>query len=140
MKTIKIIDLLIEVNKFNNGKCAILPKKIKWNTKFYYLKKDAIDGHCYYDNSSYKTFIAKIDDFTQLNDEVEIITEDKEIEKLENEIEFYSYSKYEELKNGVDKVLYILKAINLVENKISNLNNKINELIDKVNKLERGNE
>ena len=69
-----------------------------------------------------------------------LIEEDKEIEKLENKIEFYSYSKYEELKNDVDKVLYILKAINLVENKISNLNNKINELIDKVNKLERGNE
>lgn len=65
-----------------------------------------------------------------------VVEEDKEIEKLENEIEFYSYSKYEELKNDVDKILYILKAINLTENKINNLNNKLNEIIDKVNSLE----
>ena len=49
---------------------------------------------------------------------------------MENEHEFYSYAKYEENKNEIDKVLYILKAINLAEEKIGNLNNSVNEIID----------
>ena len=69
-----------------------------------------------------------------LNDEVKIVEEEKKIpEKLENEHEFYSYAEYEEKKNEIDKILYILKAINLVEEKIGNLNNSINEIIDYLN-------
>lgn len=62
---------------------------------------------------------------------LEILEEQKKIpEKLENEKEFYAYTRYEENKNEIDKVLYILKAINLAEEKIDNLNNSINSIID----------
>lgn len=66
-----------------------------------------------------------------LNDEVEILEEEKKIpEKMENESKFYSYEKFEEKENVVDKVLYILRAINLAEEKIDNLNDSVNEIID----------
>lgn len=59
------------------------------------------------------------------------LEEEKKIpEKLENEHKFYSYASYEGNKNEIDKVLYILKALNLAEEKIDNLNNSINSIID----------
>lgn len=67
--------------------------------------------------------------------EFEEIIENK-IEKAENEINFYDYASYDALKNKIDKILYILRAINLAETKINNLNNKINEIINKVNSME----
>lgn len=67
-----------------------------------------------------------------LNMNVEVI-EDKKIEKLENEKQFYSYRKYADIKNDIDKILYIIKGLNLTEEKIDNLNNKINEIIDYIN-------
>lgn len=120
----KIIDLL---NKIANGE--EMPKKIKFENYIYIWRDIQKEYFCEQINHSLESIIGEYL-FENLNLEVEIIEEDKEIEKLENEIEFYSYSKYEELKNDIDKVLYILKAINLVEDKISNLNNKINEIID----------
>lgn len=126
----KIIELL---NKIANGE--EVPKKIKYKiTKRTYNKEDK--DYTRDDGELGSYYLFQCINSLHLNDEIEII-EDKEIEKLENEIEFYSYSRYEELKNDIDKVLYILKAINLTENKINNLNNKLNELIDKVNSLEK---
>ena len=66
---------------------------------------------------------------------IEIVQEDYEITKLENEKAFYCYAKYEEYKHEMDKIIYILRGMNLTEEKIDNMNTKINELIDEVNKL-----
>ena len=122
----KIIDLL---NKIANGE---IPQKIRINRWLY-----THNGIDYTNERGEYLFNTYLETTTKdMNMEVEIIEEDKKIEKLENEIEFYSYSKYEELKKDVDKIIYILKAINLTENKINNLNNKLNEIIDKVNSLE----
>lgn len=123
-KTIKIIDILAGKEKTN---------KFKYNAGIF--ERENNGGYIDEDGDNLTEWI--LSDYSNIYDEVEIIEEDKKIEKLENEKEFYSYSKYKELKNDVDKILYILKAINLTENKISNLNNKLNEIIDKVNSLEK---
>ena len=119
----KIIDLL---NKIANGE--EVPKKIKYKGSIYtYLEQE---GNKIYQYEDYNA-VLDIQCFEKLNDEIEIIEEEKKIpEKMENEHEFYSYAKYEENKNEIDKVLYILKAINLAEEKIGNLNNSVNEIID----------
>lgn len=86
------------------------------------------------ENENYKYYLSEC--FLESNmfdKKIEIIEEKKIPEKLENEHEFYSYVKYEENKNEIDKVLYILKAINLTEEKIDNLNNSVNEIIDYLN-------
>ena len=57
------------------------------------------------------------------------------IQGLENEKEFYCYTEYEKYKNDIDKILYILKAINITEEKIDNLNNQINQLIKNQKKI-----
>lgn len=105
MKTIKIIDLFIKIK--NN--------EIKQGTKFKML------GHVYIYNNGY---IAKTDanetignfyiSQRMLNDEVEIIEEEKEIEKLD--------------ENNTNVLT------NIIENR-----KKINELIDAVNEIRRGN-
>lgn len=66
---------------------------------------------------------------------VETIEREKEIEEISNEHNFYSYSEYNERKNEIDKILYIVSAINSVNNRLSDTNIKINELIRRVNKL-----
>jgi len=119
----KVIDLL---NKIANGE--EVPKKIKYC--------DEMFGFTGY-NSASKNYNNELEDLfeildgSMLNDEVEILEEEKKIpEKLENEKEFYAYTRYEENKDEIDKFLYILKAINLAEEKIDNLNNSINSIID----------
>lgn len=114
MKTIKIIDLFIKIK--NN--------EIKQGTKFKML------GHIYIYNNGY---IAKTDanetignfyiSQRMLNDEVEIIEEEKEIEKCDV------------LKHCVD----FTKNENILLDNQLGLQKKINELIDVVNELKRGN-
>lgn len=70
----RVIDLLVELNNFNNGKTANLPKKIKMYGNIYELKKDGIDNHYYYDGNLY-TLIKDLDDTCDLNHEIEIIEE-----------------------------------------------------------------
>ena len=122
MKTIKIIDLL---NKIANGE--EVPKKIRfdntnWNRicgeKYVYYVNDT-------DNDLFIYFFRKNITFT-LNDEVEIIEEEKEIEKIKsNGIDFYS------------------DCINVWINKEETvaycefLMNKVNELIDAVNEIRK---
>ena len=119
----KIIDLL---NKLANSE--EVPKKIKYCDEIFQFT-----GY----NSASKNYQNELEDLFEvldgsiLNDEIEILEEQKKIpEKLENEQKFYSYVRYEENKDEIDKVLYILKAINLIEEKIGHLNNSINEVID----------
>lgn len=66
-----------------------------------------------------------------------IIEEEQDIKEISNDHEFYCYSQYETYKNEIDKVLYILKAINSVNDRLSITNNKINELIKAVNELKK---
>ena len=123
MKTIKVIDLL---NKIANGE--EVPKKIKY------------DGYIwnFYDNKVYQSYWNEeninLEDYFDgyiikyLADEVEIIEEDKKIEKIKsNGIEFYS-----------DYINVWIKKEETVAY-CEYLMNKVNELIDAVNELKRGN-
>lgn len=117
----KVIDLL---NRIAKGEEVPL---IKYRDKISHWNKDKDRFEDKYGiNTLYEM------DFSELNDEIEVI-EDKKIEKLENEKQFYSYRKYADIKNDIDKILYIIKGLNLTEEKIDNLNNKINEIIDYIN-------
>ena len=114
----KVIDLL---NKIANGEN---PKKIKYYDDVYEF--DCYEGEWGYVNkeySRYKWFANEIDcDLQeQLNDEVEIIEEDKKIDYLTND-EITLYADEEPVETIVN-----------FDNK--ELVNKINEIIDEVNKL-----
>ena len=105
MKTIKIIDLL---NKIANGE--EVPQKIRIGALYMYW-----DGSVYWDEDGETHFCEVIgSDEYMLNREVEIIEEEKEIEKLD--------------ENNTNVLT------NIIENR-----KKINELIDAVNELKRGN-
>lgn len=100
---IKVIDLL---NKIANDE--EVPKKIKWLGKIY--EYSCIDRF-YYQNSwsMYRDFYTE---GNCLNDEVEIIEEDKRIEKCKNYEDFLAIDDY-----------------------IEHLRTKIDELIDEINNL-----
>lgn len=68
---------------------------------------------------------------------VEILEEEKEIEEISNEHNCYNYSEYNERKNEIDKILYIIRAINSVNDRLSDTNIKINELVREVNKIKK---
>lgn len=120
---IKVIDLL---NKIAKGEKV--PEKIKWND----------DEWVYYDGSSknyyndYEDLFSVIDG-SNLNDEVEIIEEDKEIKKIkqyyDKDLDEYVVETY---INGINyKEIYKSRYDEMMIKKIS-------ELIDEVNKLKRG--
>lgn len=125
MKTIKIIDLL---NKRANGE--EIPKKIKY-----------LDCEWVYD-SLYKDFkmismsgtittdtLLECMNFKNLNDEVEIIEEDKEIGKIDIMSDEATPNSYYIL-NKFGTKCYLTKHSKIIAD-------KINELIDKVKKLEK---
>ena len=92
----KIIDLL---NKIANGE--EVPKKIKYDNQIYELTENKIDWYCYY---YARNFLWNEISLQELNDEVEILEEEKEIlEKLEilSDKEHYSnkilYGKINEI-------------------------------------------
>ncbi len=107
---IKIIELL---NRIADGE--EVPEKIKWDNLIYVLKQDSIDGHFYYrrEGTDYSVGNLFFSDLTMgdLNDEVEIIEEDKTIKELEL---------------NHDKVLS--EELDLIKD-------KINELVKEINKL-----
>lgn len=104
----KIIDLL---NKMAKGE--EVPKKIKYDDDIYIH----VDNYCYYCQETNEILSQNIyAEFSRLNDEVEIIEEEKEIEKL-------SFCDF---------------AITINENASNNdriLMDKINELIDVMNDM-----
>ena len=106
MKTIKIIDLL---NKIANGE--EVPKKIKDGAFELTLSRD---GKHYGGQTT--TVLNNVFGMERLNDEVEIIEEEKEIEKMST-VKFHG--KYVDH----DTALEIAR--------------KVNELIDAVNELKR---
>ena len=119
---IKIIDLL---NKIANNE--EVPKKIKYKDNVYYLGKNMVDLHTYQtegSNNTRKLSLIINNEYLNLNDYVEIIEEDKKIEKIKsNGDEFYSdYIDAWISKNKTDAYCEFLM-------------NKINELIDEINNL-----
>jgi len=114
MKTIKIIDLLNKIA--NNDK---LPNKIKWRQAIYDLVIDA-DFINYKPQEDGDWLLNQF--LWKLNDEVEIIEEDKKIEKIKNNCYYNPRLSYEEVRR------------HLVHN-FKVITSTVNELIDEVNKL-----
>ena len=151
MKTIKIIDLL---NKIANGE--EVPKKIKYDNKIWEWdnwSKDWAD-YVYSGCDGLLNDEGTYDLFAILNDEVEIIEEDKEENEIPNinldnmkDIGTKVGKAYRELFEGLNKgwntPLEEDKEIEKITNDFhftgceEELANKINEIIDKVNKLEK---
>ena len=118
-KTIKIIDLL---NKIANGE--ELPKKILYRKVLYEIDLEPMchtDVYRSVENEDYNPHLFT-DVIVRFNDEVEIIEEDKEIEKLNTDW----------LKN-VD--MFDPKNVELA---IEMLVNQLNKTIDVVNELKKG--
>lgn len=119
----KIIDLL---QMLANGEET--PKKIRVHYRVFekYLNHNAYLNTEDEENYKYLTDLPRLfdDDRDWLNEEVEIIEEDKKIEKIKT-------------LNADDSD--ILSSLEIALD-FRTLKKKINELIDKVNKLERGNE
>lgn len=112
----KIIDLL---NKIANGE--EVPKKIKYKDDIYIH----VDNYCYVCEETNETLSQNIyAEFSRLNDEVEIIEEDKKIKHLSYE-ETSLWVDDEDGKKSVETIV----SINSKE-----LVNKINEIIDYLNK------
>jgi hypothetical protein len=116
----KIIDLL---NKIANGE--EVPKKIKVLDTIYYLCENDASNQCYFSEKEGCGGIGLKFDTSNLNDEIEIIEEDKEIEKLKI-VENGSINSYALLdKNGTKCALTKHSKI---------IADKINEIIDVINK------
>lgn len=113
---IRIIDLL-------NTPLNKLPKKIKIEDTIYNLLIDE-DNLIYYQNEECKYFMYSISCFNELNEEVEIIEEDKKIEKIEN-LEFRNFSEYEnlEIRRLKDTINQLIDAVNQLKGGVDNGNN-----------------
>ena len=112
----KIIDLL---NKIANGE--EVPKKIKYKDDIYIH----VDNHCYVCEETYEILSNNIyAEHNSLNDEVEIIEEDKKIEKINNfisnvgRVDDYNIEEYIHKLFEQEFILF----------------SKFNEIIDKLNK------
>lgn len=113
MNKIKVIDLLNMISKGEE-----LPEKIKhWKTEYQKLDDDTFvqyrnkDGYC-------------LDLVQILNDEVEIIEEDKPIEELKTE-----YKENKRYIYGISGNKYSMRVIDCI------FSRKINELVKEINKL-----
>lgn len=115
----KVIELL---NKIANGE--EVPNKVKFFSTIYELEEDndyhSGDDNEYYDDNLLFSGVENAKEF--LNDEVEVIEEDKKIEKLEIE----PLNIKDDLQRQIEFVHY--------ENVM--IGNKINEIIDKINEGE----
>lgn len=131
---IKVIDLFSNIA--NNKP---VPNKIKISDYIY---------HFDIDESTYTRFINNdienprglLEDinlhnaYVWFNLEVKIIEEKPK--KIAEEHYFYSYSEYNEIKHEVDKVLYILRGLNRLEDKTKDLAKAVNYLLEKSDKDE----
>lgn len=113
-KKIKVIDLL---NKIANRETV--PKKIKWRDKIWnYVEKE--QDYINYWNNRGRYFMSNLNDIRTkdfITDEVEILDESDEIEKLDKDGTFIN-----------DEISH---------QSIINMQNKINELIEAVNQLKK---
>lgn len=114
---IKIIDLL----KISENK---LPNRIKvFNTIFEVLGKNYYATSGDYENMNLLEWVHDIDD---LNEQVEIIEEDKNIEKLNDKVRYY----FSTIANGMTK-----RDREALDEMFEKCYKTIDELIDEVNKL-----
>lgn len=109
---IKIIDLLIKIAKEE------APKKIRYQSKIWNYCKDTQD---YTDGTSY--LIADGVDYVYkpkfLNDEVEIIEEEKEIEKIGKIYDGFTDSYYDTcLETTIKKVDEIIDVVNKLKKEL----------------------
>lgn len=120
----KVIDLL---NKIANGE--EVPKIIKYDETIYYFRN--YDYKEYNIEKSYcdeqTSWIEDKFDFYKINDEVEIIEEDKKIRKLD----FIEENTFSKRQNGMTSEDRRLLDSNFIE-----IGNKLNEIIDKINEME----
>ena len=119
---IKVIDLLNMISKGEE-----VPKKIKWENIIYaYSEYDKDYLEYPFSNEEYKGLFDMRDNIlTQfLNDEVEIIEEDKKIEKI-------SWSEKESLAGN----LMASKKQEILARRTEKLKSSLNELIDEINNL-----
>ena len=107
----KVIDLL---NKIANGEK--LPEEIKVMGGTYYLCENDQSGCCYFSEKPGYGGVKLSFDTSVMNEEVEIIEEDKKIVKLKKD----NFGENEDL-DEVDSDIYFVV-------------DKINEIIDKLNK------
>ena len=117
MNKIRVIDLL---NKIANGE--EVPSKIKYDNIIFEYDGD------YYSSENNVLFEEYCYVTTSLNDEVEVIEEDKKIEKL-------PYYSLERIQKAPTKDTWFDERITLLEQRINDYHEVINELIDEVNKL-----
>ena len=117
---IKVIDLLV---KIANGE--EVPKKIKYESEIYERYQNISTNNLYYYQvpNKCKFLIDQLSSAIDLLQEVEIIEEDKKIEKL-------NLPTFEEFKNMSVAERYVVTAKEY---------DVLNELIDEVNKLKEGN-
>ena len=105
----KVIDLL---NKIANGE--EVPEKIKFKGCIYYLCKNDQSGQCYFTEKEGFGGLSLKFNTADMNDEVEVIEEDKKIEKLERFIpqrESDTYcTKYNEVANKINEIIDKLNA------------------------------
>ena len=107
----KIIDLL---NKIANGEEA--PKKIKYDDDIYIH----VDNYCYYCQETNEILSQNIyAEFSRLNDEVEIISEKKEIENIpfDNEMPLTMMEMYHQLEKYNYKINQIIDVMNDMRDK-----------------------
>ena len=111
----KIIDLLVKISKGEE-----VPKKIKYDDDIYIH----VDNYCYFCEETNEILSQNIyAEFSRLNDEVEIIEEEQEIEKL-------PLPSFEEFKNMSAEERYLVTAKEY---------DVLHQIIDEVNKLKRNN-
>ena len=119
----KVIDIL---DRIANGE--EIPQLIKWNGYIY----DKLGCEYYMLNDRDITLFGDILDTNgkYLNDEVEIVGEDKKIEKL-NKDNFNGVSNLEVSGQSATQFDYV------IEQEIEDIVDKINEIIDKLNEMEK---
>jgi hypothetical protein len=108
----KVIDLL---NRIANGE--EVPKKIRYDSDTYYYIEDNREGVCYINTALDRENIWShfLYNISTLNDEVEIIKEDKKIEKLEyiENGDFIEVPSNQELMSKINEIIdYINGGIN----------------------------
>ena len=97
----KIIELLTLIAKGEE-----VPKKIKYDDDIYIH----VDNYCYYCQETNEILSQNIyAEFSRLNDEVEIIEEEKEIEKCKSYDNFEGIDDYiEHLKDQIDNLIDVI--------------------------------
>ena len=113
MNKIRVIDLL---NKIAKGE--EVPKKIKYNKKVYEYDKEQSD-FSHFNINYYEYFLDDINTIEQLNAEVEIIEEEKEIENIpfDNEMPLTMMEMYHQLEKYNYKINEIIDVINDMRDK-----------------------